>query len=99
MSYSFKKKLKILNKILKSYKKHLKNCSELIAFTEYDNVIIRNIGKFDYPKITKIPHDEIDKVIIRYRARLHKAKLKGLEQAILEDDIIELRETLKEVVK
>jgi len=102
MAYSFNKKLKILQKILKNYKKYLKNCVEIKCYVEYDYIVIEkiNITHNNGRPSVKIPISDIDLTIIRYRALLYQKKtsIKPYKKALKETDIINLRETLKETI-
>ena len=77
MSYSFKKKIKILRKILNNYKKYVKNCTKIECRVEYDYMIIEKFNHDDEGKSSvKIPITDIDLTIIRYRSLLHQKKKK-----------------------
>ena len=76
--YSYKRKLKILNKILQKRKKYIKNCIEIRVKTKKDFFMIEKINDIAEKRnaTVRIPKSDIDIIIVRERAKLHQDKKK-----------------------
>jgi len=77
--YSFKRKIKILNKILQKRKKYIKNCIAIRVTAKEDNFFkIEKINDIKEKRnaTIRIPKSDIDIIIIRERAKLHQDKKK-----------------------
>lgn len=107
MTDIFKTKLKTLRSILNEQAKLSKMFDMMTCYIEGDLIIIeKEKEKTNYNDlVTKIPTDDMDDLIIRERAKLFQEKKsndsynkleQGIENAVNE---LELKETLKEIVK
>lgn len=82
MSYSFKRKLKILNSILQKYKKYINNCIEIRCYVDREFIIIEKINDIKEKRnaTIKIPTKDIDIIIKRERAKLYQVKNKSYKK-------------------
>lgn len=78
MSYSFNRKLKILNKILQKRKKYIKNCTEIRCNVVRDYIIIEKINDIQEKRnaTIKVPTKDISVIIKRERAILYQEQHK-----------------------
>jgi len=78
--YSFKRKLRILNKILKETKKYKPYCNKIECYIDRKFIIIKEIyDKHDKRNgVIRIPVADLSIIIINYRAKLHQLKHKSL---------------------
>lgn len=74
--YSFKRKLRVLNKIVQEEKKYKPYCRKIECYVDKKFIIIKEIyDKYDKRNaVIKIPTSELDITIIRFRAKLHQVK-------------------------
>lgn len=95
--HSFKKKIRILEKILKDQGKHLETCKRIDCIIEKKKVIIRKISVHGENHNTQIrfPKRDIDAVIKRERSKLIiYNKSKDIDEAIKEIELIDKIKTI-----
>ena len=99
--HSFDQKLKTLRSILKDQTKYIKKFDIITVYIKDERIIIeQEKKKTNYNDlVTVAPITEIDVIIVRNRSILHQAKrkYKEIDKAIIEDDVMNLREKVKEI--
>ena len=104
MAHTFKYKLRTLQNILNTQVKYLKTCKKIKCISSDGFIIIEKFSVNGENKNSwiKAPKKDINSIIVRERSKLtiyNKSEPKGLNEAINETDIMDLRDNLKEIVE